>query len=147
VSGAVHFLDGQDVVNWRSACARDENSTDAVYPKYLKVLESMLDYDYVGVVCYLGLPNKYNQRIPLSALEGFMSVFQKIRKKGRIVELNTSGFHYLVKETFPSPELKGWSVQLYIPVLTGSDMPTRPKPRAGILIGLGKCSVPPATSN
>ena len=81
----------------------------------------MLDYDYVDVVCHLGLPNKYNQRPPSPALEGFMGVLQKIREKDRIVELNTSGFHYPVKEAFPSPELKDRSVQLYIPVVTGSD--------------------------
>lgn len=53
-----------------------------------------------------------------------MGVLQKIREKDRVVELNTSGFHYTVKEAFPSPELEGRSVQLYIPVVTGSDAHT-----------------------
>jgi histidinol-phosphatase (PHP family) len=124
VGGSVHFLDGQDVVSRRSAWSRGEISADVVYPKYLEALESMLDYDYFDVVCHLDLPKKYDQRPSSSALEGFMGVLKKIRQKGRAVELNTSGFHYPVKEAFPSPELLGWCAQLQIPVVTGSDAHT-----------------------
>jgi histidinol-phosphatase (PHP family) len=124
VGGAVHYLDGQDVVSRRSAWARGEISADAVYPTYLAALESMLDYDYFDVVCHLDLPKKYNQRPSSSALEGFLGVLEKIREKDRVVELNTSGFHYPVKEAFPSPELVGRCAQLHIPIVTGSDAHT-----------------------
>jgi histidinol-phosphatase (PHP family) len=124
VGGAVHFLDGQDVVSRRSAWARGEISANAVYPKYLEVLESMLDYDYIDVVCHLDLPKKYNQRLSSSALEDFMGVLEKVRKKDRVVELNTSGFHYPVKEAFPLPELLGRCAQLHIRVVTGFDAHT-----------------------
>ncbi|WP_372680061.1 PHP domain-containing protein [Desulfosarcina sp.] len=56
VGGGVHFLDGDGVVSQRSAWARGELSPDGVYPKYLGVLESMLDYDRFDVICHLDLP-------------------------------------------------------------------------------------------
>lgn len=121
VGSSVHFLDGDDVVSQRSAWARGEISADDVYPKYLGVLESMLDYDYFDVICHLDLPKKYNKCPSPSAVQGFLDVLEKIREKDLAVELNTSGFHYPVKEAFPSPELLGRCAQLQIPVVVGSD--------------------------
>ncbi|WP_319407466.1 histidinol-phosphatase HisJ family protein [uncultured Desulfosarcina sp.] len=124
VGSSVHFLEGEDVVTRHSAWARGEISPDEVYPKYIGVLESMLDYDYFDVICHLDLPKKYNQRPSLTAIKGFLGVLEKIREKDLTVELNTSGFHYPVKEAFPSPELLGRCVQLQIPVVVGSDAHT-----------------------
>ena len=115
---------GEDVVTRHSAWGRGEISADDVYPKYLGVLESMLDYDYFDVVCHLDLPKKYNKRPSPTAVQGFLDVLEKVREKDLAVELNTSGFHYPVKEVFPSPELLGRCAQLQIPVVTGSDAHT-----------------------
>ena len=65
----------------------------------------MLDYDYFDVVCHLDLPKKYSQRPSPSVMQGFADVLEKIRERNLAVELNTSGFHYPVKEAFPSPDL------------------------------------------
>ena len=124
VGSSVHFIDGEDVVTQHSAWGRGEISADDVYPKYLGVLESMLDYDYFDVICHLDLPKKFNKRPSPSAVQGFLDLLEKIREKGLAVELNTSGFHYPVKEAFPSPELLGRCAQLQIPVVTGSDAHT-----------------------
>jgi len=62
VGSSVHFFDGEDVVSRCSAWGQGEISTADVYPKYLGVLESMLDYDYFDVICHLNLPKKCNQR-------------------------------------------------------------------------------------
>ena len=45
-------------------------SAAEVYPKYLGVLESMLDYDYFNVICHLGLPKKYKKRPSLFVVQG-----------------------------------------------------------------------------
>jgi histidinol-phosphatase (PHP family) len=124
VGSSVHFLDGEDVVTRGSAWGRGEISADEVYPRYLGMLESMLDYDYFDMICHLDLPKKYNQRPSASAGKGFWDLLEKIRQKQRVVELNTSGWHYPVKEAFPSPELLGRCAQLRIPVVTGSDAHT-----------------------
>ena len=124
VGSSVHFLDGEDVVSRRSAWSRGEISADVVYPKFLRLLESMLDFDYFDVVCHFDLPKKYNNRPSPSAVRGFCDLLEKIREKDLAVELNTSGFHYPVKEAFPSPELLGRCAQLQIPVVTGSDAHT-----------------------
>ncbi len=121
VGSSVHFIDGEDVVSKRSAWARGELSAEEVYPQYISILESMLDYDYFDVVCHLDLPKKYNDRPSTRAVNGFLDLLEKIREKDLAVELNTSGFHYPVKETFPSPELLGRCAALHIPVVTGSD--------------------------
>ncbi len=121
VGGSVHFIDGEDVVSRRSAWSRGELSPDAVYTKYLGVLDSMLDYDYFDVVCHLDLPKKFNRRPSPSAAKGFRALLEKIREKNLVVELNTSGFHYPVRETFPSPELLGRCARLRVPVVVGSD--------------------------
>jgi histidinol-phosphatase (PHP family) len=121
VGSSVHFLDGEDVVSGRSPWASGELAADAVYLKYLAVLESMLDYDYFDVVCHLDLPKKFNQRPSPSVLHGFGDVLEKIRENDLAVELNTSGFHYPVKEAFPSPDLLRRCAQLQIPLVTGSD--------------------------
>jgi len=121
VGGSVHFLDGEDVVSARSAWSRGELDPDRVYQAYLAALESMLDYDYFDVVCHMDLPKKYGIRPSPSAMEGFARVLEKIRRKNRVVELNTSGFHCPVEEAFPSPELLGRCARLGIPVTFGSD--------------------------
>jgi histidinol-phosphatase (PHP family) len=124
VGSSVHFLDGENVVSQRSAWASGELAADAVYRKYLAVLESMLDYDYFDVVCHLDLPKKYDQHPSPSVLRGFGDVLEKIRENNLAVELNTSGFHYPVKEAFPSPGLLRRCAQLQIPLVTGSDAHT-----------------------
>lgn len=121
VGSSVHFLDGEDVVSQRSAWSRGEISADEIYPKFLGVLDSMLDYDYFDVICHMDLPKKYNQRPSPSVVQGYMTLLEKIRQKDLTVELNTSGFDYYVREAFPSPELLGRCAQLGIPVVTGSD--------------------------
>ncbi len=84
-------------------------STNAIFPgevpKCLDVLESMLDYGYFDVICHLQLPKKYNKRPAPPAVQGFLIVLEKIRQKDLAVGLNASGFHYSVKEAFPSPDL------------------------------------------
>lgn len=124
VGGSVHFLDGEDVVTRQSAWGRGEISGDVIYPKYLAVLESMLDYDYFDVICHLDLPKKYNNRPSAEAVQGFLRLLEKVREKNLAVELNTSGFHYPVKEAFPSPELLGRCARLQIPMVVGSDSHT-----------------------
>lgn len=84
----------------------------------------MLDYDYFDVICHLDLPKKYNKRPSPPTVQGFLDVLEKIREKDLAVELNTSGFHYPVKEAFPSPDLLGRCAQLEIPVVVGSDAHT-----------------------
>lgn len=121
VGSSVHFIDGEDVVTRSSAWSRGELCADAVYARYIGVLESMLDYDYFDVVCHLDLPKKYNLRPSPCAVKGFLALLEKIREKDVAVELNTSGFHYPVKDVFPSQELLDRCAALQIPVVTGSD--------------------------
>ena len=121
VGSSIHFLDGEDVVSRHSAWARGDISADVVYPTYLAVLESMLDYDYFDVICHLDLPKKYGNRPSPSVIEGFADLLTLVREKDLAVELNTSGLHCPVKEAFPSPELLGRCAQLGIPVTFGSD--------------------------
>ena len=54
-------------------------------------------------------------------MQGFGDVLEKIRERNLAVELNTSGFHYPVKEAFPSPDLLRRCARLQIPLVTGSD--------------------------
>jgi histidinol-phosphatase (PHP family) len=121
VGGSVHFIDGDDVVTRRSAWARGEMDADDVYSRYLRVLETMLDYDYVDVICHLDLPKKFDNRPSAAVRQGFSDLLQKVRDRGLAVELNTSGFNYPVNEAFPSPELLERCAALQIPVVTGSD--------------------------
>ncbi len=121
VGSSIHFIDGEDVVSRRSAWARGEVRADAVYPAYLRALESMLDYDYFDVICHLDLPKKYGTRPSPSVTEGFANLLAKIRRNDLAVELNTSGWHCPVNEAFPSPHLLGRCARLGIPVTVGSD--------------------------
>jgi histidinol-phosphatase (PHP family) len=124
VAGSVHFLDGENVVSRRSAWSRGELDADAVYTKYLDLLESMLDYDYFDMVCHLDLPKKYNARPSPSAVDRFGKVLEKIQARDLGVELNTSGLAYPVAEAFPSPQLLAQCARLEIPMVTGSDAHT-----------------------
>jgi HisJ family histidinol phosphate phosphatase len=80
VGSSVHF----SMVKMWSAVVRPwasgEMAADAVYLKYLAVLESMLDYDYFDVVCHLDLPKKFNQRPSPSVLHGFGTYWKKSGK-------------------------------------------------------------------
>lgn len=124
VGGSVHFIDGVDVVSKRSAWSRGEIGADVVYPQYLAVLDSMLDYDYFDVVCHLDLPKKFNNRPFPGAIRGFAAFLEKAGRKGLAIELNTSGLHYPVEEAFPAPDLLEQCARLRIPVVTGSDAHT-----------------------
>jgi histidinol-phosphatase (PHP family) len=121
VAGSVHFLGGENVVSHRSAWSRGELDADAVYGKYLDVLESMLDYDYFDMICHLDLPKKYGTHPSPAAVGRFGEILKKIQAKDLAVELNTSGIAYPVAEAFPSPLLLGQCARLQIPVVTGSD--------------------------
>lgn len=122
VGSSVHFLlDGEDVVSRQSAWGRGELSADVIYPRYLGVLESMLDYDYFDMICHLDLPKKFTKRPSAAVVNGFEDLLAKIRQKDLAVELNTSGIDYPVQEVFPSPQLLDRCAQLQIPIVTGSD--------------------------
>jgi histidinol-phosphatase (PHP family) len=121
IGGSVHFIAGDDVVTRQSAWARGELDADDVYTRYLDALESMLDYDYVDVICHLDLPKKFDKRPSPAVRQGFLDLLEKVRARNLAVELNTSGLNYPVKEMFPSPELLERCAELKIPVVTGSD--------------------------
>ena len=144
VGSSIHFLAGQDVVSRRSAWARGELSADAVYAEYLAALESMLDYDYFDVVCHLDLPKKYGVHPPPSTVEGLARLLDKVREKNRVVEINSSGWHCLVQEAFPSPALLDRCSRLGIPVVFGSDAHA-PDAVGRDFDRAGTCCKPPAT--
>ena len=84
----------------------------------------MLDYDYFDVVCHMDLPKKYGKRPSPLVIEAFAKLLQKVRQRNLVVELNTNGWHCLVNEAFPSPELLEHCARLQIPVVIGSDAHT-----------------------
>jgi len=129
IIGSVHILDGKDS-KW---CLDDKRfleeynyfGIDNVYLKYFQKLEKMIlsnKYDF-DIVAHFDLPKKFN-KFPTNndmIFEKAIKVLEFIKKKGMVVEINTSGFRKEVKEQYPSWDIIREMYNLDIPILLGSD--------------------------
>jgi len=121
IGSSLHFPQGVDVVNSASEWAGGKMDTDYIFRVYLENLVKMMDYTYFDIICHMDLPKKFGRK-PSRPLESELDhLIKRIRDRDLTVELNTSGFHHVLQEPYPSPEILKRCCSAGITVTLGSD--------------------------
>ncbi|MHA1763886.1 MAG: histidinol-phosphatase HisJ [Promethearchaeota archaeon] len=129
IFGSIHFLEPKDGI-WclddiRYMQKYEFYGNDGVYMEYFNKMEKMLlskDFDF-DIIAHFDLPKKFNkhpsdkEKIKNKAIE----LLELIKKKDKVVEINSGGFRKEVKEQYPSREYIEIMHELDIPILFGSD--------------------------
>ena len=131
ILGSVHILDFQDD---KGAWGFDDNrfrkdyeyyGADKVYTQYFKTLRKMLNSEQfdLDIVGHFDLPKKFNDLPGDKELifNEAMKTLELIKKKGKVMEINTGGLRKDVKEQYPSEEIINQMLDLDIQILLGSD--------------------------
>jgi histidinol-phosphatase (PHP family) len=118
---SVHFLGAFDIVSKRGDWRFGKGDTDEVYALYFKTMNQMLDHDFFDLICHFDLPKKYGRYSQLPFSEEIDRLLLRIKEKGVVVELNTSGYSHLANEAYPSPAILEKCFNLGIPISLGSD--------------------------
>lgn len=121
IGGSVHYLGEIDIVTRNSDWAKGKGETNAIYDRYFKQMNLMLDHPFFDVVCHFDLLKKFG-RLPQKSfgceIDGLLA---KIKAKNLVLEVNTSGYELSVKEAYPSAEILKKCYRIGIPVTLGSD--------------------------
>ena len=131
ILGSVHILDFQDDKGaWGFDDSRfrkdyDYYGADKVYTQYFKTLRKMLNSEQfdLDILGHFDLPKKFND-VPGDKeliFNEVMKTLELIKKKGKVIEINTGGLRKDVKEQYPSEEIITHMLDLDIQILLGSD--------------------------
>jgi len=96
---------------------------DSIYEQYYKKLQKMVEVDLFDVVSHFDLPKKF-KKFPNNfnfIHNKAIKVLESIKRKGLVIEINTSGYRKDVKEQYPSWNLIKEIYNLDIPIILGSD--------------------------
>jgi len=131
ILGSIHilnFFDGRGAWGFDDSRFKEDYQfygPDQVYKYYYKAIQKMLntrDFDF-DIVAHFDLPKKFNdipnnkEMIHNEALKSL----ELIKKKGKVMEINTGGLRKDCKEIYPSKEIIKEMHSLDIPILLGSD--------------------------
>ena len=131
ILGSIHILnfrDGRGAWGFDDSRFRNDYKyygTDKVYMFYYQNLQKMLttnkyDFDIIG---HFDLPKKFND-LPNNkeiVFNEVMKTLELVKKRGVVIEINSSGLRKDVKEQYPSEEIIKEIYNLDIPILLGSD--------------------------
>jgi len=131
ILGSIHilnFFDGRGAWGFDDSRFKEDYQfygPDQVYKYYYKAIQKMLntrDFDF-DIVAHFDLPKKFSnipnnkEMIHNEALK----LLELIKKKGKVMEINTGGLRKDCKEQYPSEEVIKEMYSLDIPILLGSD--------------------------
>ncbi|MFX0071903.1 MAG: histidinol-phosphatase HisJ [Candidatus Hermodarchaeota archaeon] len=131
IIGSIHILNFKDE---RGAWGFDDSrfrkdyqyyGPDKVYMEYYKTQQKMLNSDKFrfDIVAHFDLPKKFNN-VPENKeviMNEVLKILEIIKKKDKVMEINTGGLRKEVKQQYPSEEIIRIMHDLDIPVLLGSD--------------------------
>ncbi len=121
IGGSVHFIGKQNLVSTNGENAKSRKHDTAFYEDYLNLVDSMLDCDYIDMVCHLDIIKKFGVIPPDWFYTRFEALLDKIAKTDKVLEINTSGSHHPVGEIYPSPFLLKGCRKRDIALCTGTD--------------------------
>jgi len=121
IGGSIHFVDEKNIVSSRAAKADPFVRDTAFYDRYLELLDLMLDYDCFDIICHVDVIKKFGEQPPGWFYEKMDAILAKIRYKGRVMELNTSGLTHPANAVYPDPGILNACARHQIPVTIASD--------------------------
>lgn len=121
IGGSVHFIEERNLVSSKSAENRQDVPDPEFYESYLDLLDRMLDYPYIDVVCHLDVIKKFGTMPPDGFYEKLSQILDKIASTGKVLEINTSGRAHPVGAIYPDARILDECRAKNIPLCLGSD--------------------------
>jgi len=121
IAGSVHFLDQWNMVSGRNRNSIPFADNNSMYESYLDHLEAMVDASFFDIICHIDIVSKFGD-LPGRNFSGkWNRILKKIKAKGLVVELNTSGYRHPANQTYPAPALLKLLYKTGIKITMGSD--------------------------
>jgi histidinol-phosphatase (PHP family) len=125
IIGSIHSLDGKILVSATSSDDKDEDKKNQTKKmrQYLLAIKEMVDHAYFDCIGHLDYAKKNMPSLALTEYQDLIWDIAKSMKKNNIgFELNTSGWHHLAQECYPSFEILKIMKDAGISIVTvGSD--------------------------
>jgi len=122
VLGSIHIGEFWEYEKHIRQTQADPAYLTGVWRDYMRLLRDLGASGMYDVIAHLDLPKRAGVRPPETLLrECVLPVLDAIAHAGMSIEINTSGLHHPVKETYPSEQILAWSRARQIPIVFGSD--------------------------
>ncbi|MCP3927053.1 MAG: histidinol-phosphatase [Desulfobacterales bacterium] len=123
IAGSVHFIeiDGKliNIASRRSLDARKNIHPDVIRKKYFEKLNLMIECDYFDTVCHLDLIDRFKHSDGNTS--GYRDILKKIKKKDKVLEINTGGYSHKKGAPYPSFDIIKMCYEEGVKVTLGSD--------------------------
>ncbi len=121
IGASVHFIGDWNIVSYRQADRYGEEDLIKLGQLYAESLLDMMQYDFFDILCHIDVIKKFGQTPLRSFMSDKTELFAEIKKRGYVVEVNTSGYDHPVREPYPSFNILARLCEAGIPVTIGSD--------------------------
>jgi histidinol-phosphatase (PHP family) len=121
IIGSVHGMDGRPIDYIEDKVLQDWPDDDALYTRYFGAVAEMAGSGVIDIVGHLDLPKKFGRRPGPGVREAAEAALDAIATAGVLVEINTSGLRYSIREPFPSADMLGGAHRRGIGITFGSD--------------------------
>jgi len=121
IGSSVHFINDINIVSRHVVREYSQLDTVRLFYSYIEEMFKMINYNYFDIVCHLDVIKKFGLKADLSLMGGYNTLLAEIKKKGLVVELNTSGYAHPVGEPYPSLDILTLCHKADIEVTLGSD--------------------------
>ena len=118
---SLHFVDDINIVSSSSPWKKGKWNTDDLFSLYFERLSEMMEYNYFDVLCHFDIIKKFGRK-PSKKLDNEIDrILSLMKKKGIVLEINTSGLNHPVREIYPNQEILKECYIKGIPITIGSD--------------------------
>ncbi|MEQ3362317.1 histidinol-phosphatase HisJ family protein [Raoultibacter massiliensis] len=122
VLGSVHFVDTWPFDDPAQRSHWDEVGADAIWKRYFEVWCECVSSDMpFTVMAHPDLVKKFGFRPSFDPMPLYRDAVEATVESGRMIELNTSGWHYACAEAFPSPALLAEFCRAGVACTVGTD--------------------------
>ncbi|NCC53026.1 MAG: histidinol-phosphatase HisJ family protein, partial [Spartobacteria bacterium] len=122
VLGSVHYLDFWAMESYDTNPLWYADEAEVIWRTYYKLIGELADSRMYDVVTHIDLPKKFGRRPSDHIIrETVCPALDRIAAAGMGIEINTSGLHHPINETYPSEQILRWAFEREIPITFASD--------------------------
>jgi histidinol-phosphatase (PHP family) len=118
---SVHFVGDVNIASRSSKPVMTAVNHRELCDQYFNKLEKMLNYDFFDIIGHIDILKKTGIIQPDLYSNKLKNIIEKIAGTGLTVELNTSGFRYPFRDSFPASDLLKTFHENNVPFTVGSD--------------------------
>ncbi len=133
VIGSLHHIDGWMFDHPDYIDQYQYYDLHQLYRRYFSLMEQLSEVDTFDIIGHLDLIKIFGFQPEGRILDYALSLLKKIKKREKVVELNTNGYRKPVSQLYPGEDILKACFQLGIPVTFSSD--AHQPERVGDLIG------------